>query len=128
MKTIVIVGGGFAGISVANKLAKKLRRKDAKVILIEPKEINVYEPQFVFLGFQNTPQSKFIKPMNKVLSGKVNWLRTTALKIDSKKRTIALAKLRHMLELYFYQYRWSHQLLRLFSHLIFPFNSLLSLY
>lgn len=91
MKTIVIVGGGFAGISVANKLAKKLRRKDAKVILIEPKEINVYEPQFVFLGFQNTPQSKFIKPMNKVLSGKVNWLRTTALKIDSKKRTIALA-------------------------------------
>jgi len=91
MKNIVVVGGGFAGISVANKLAKKLRRKDAKVILIEPKEINIYEPQFVFWGLKNTSQSKFIKPMNKVLSGKVNWLRTTALKIDSEKRTIALA-------------------------------------
>ena len=68
MKNIVVVGGGFAGISVANKLAKKLRRKDAQVILIEPREINIYEPQFVFLGFKNTPQSKFIKPINKVLS------------------------------------------------------------
>ncbi len=91
MKNIVVVGGGFAGISVANKLVKKLRRKDAQVILIEPKEINIYEPQFVFWGFKNTPQKKFIKPVNKVLSGKVNWLRTTALKIDSEKRTIALA-------------------------------------
>jgi sulfide:quinone oxidoreductase len=91
MKNIIVVGGGFAGISVANKLTKKLRRKDAKVILIEPNEFNIYEPQYVFWGFKKYPQSKFTKPMNKVLSGKVTWLRTKVTKINHEKKSLALA-------------------------------------
>lgn len=91
MKNIVVVGGGFAGVSVANKLVKKLRRKDAKIILIEPKEFNIYEPQYVFWPFKKYSQSKFTKPVNKVLSGKVNWLRTAATKINTESKTLALA-------------------------------------
>ncbi|OLS32445.1 MAG: Sulfide dehydrogenase [flavocytochrome c] flavoprotein chain precursor [Candidatus Heimdallarchaeota archaeon AB_125] len=91
MKNIVVVGGCFAGITVANKLVRKLRRKDAKVILIEPNEFNIYEPQYVFWGFKKYPQSKFTKPMNKVLSGKVTWLRTVATHIDSVKKQISLS-------------------------------------
>ena len=90
MKNIVIVGGGFAGISVANKLVKKLRRNDAKVILIEPNEFNVYEPQYVFWPFYKYSQTKFTKSIRKVLSGKVNWLRTKVNNIDSTNKILAL--------------------------------------
>ena len=55
MKNIVIIGGGFAGISVANKLAHKTRRKDVRILLVEPTETNFYEPQLLFWGFKKYP-------------------------------------------------------------------------
>ncbi|MHA1550630.1 MAG: hypothetical protein ACTSQC_01655 [Candidatus Heimdallarchaeaceae archaeon] len=41
MQRIVIVGGSFSGINVANKFAMKTRRKDVSIILIEPEKMLV---------------------------------------------------------------------------------------
>ena len=91
MKTVVIIGGGFSGISVANKLALKTKRKEVKIVLIEPKDIHVYEPQLLFWIFKDYTLSKFSKPTEKILSPKVNWLQTSATKINDQNQTIDLS-------------------------------------
>ncbi len=90
MKKIVVLGGGFSGIATANHLARKTKRLDSKVILIEPKEENVYEPDFVFWPFTNKPFSKLVKPLNKLLGRGVHWLRTEATKIELDKKKLLL--------------------------------------
>ena len=91
MQKIVIVGGGFAGISVANKLARKTKSKKVSITLIEPKNMNFYEPEYLFWVFKDKEISKFAKPIYDVLSKKVNWLHTSATKIDDIKKTIELS-------------------------------------
>ena len=90
MKNIVIIGGGFSGITAANKLALKTRRKDVRILLIEPKEDNIYEPQLLFWGFKKYPISKFSVPIDKVLNKRVTWIRTAATNIDTNKKIIDL--------------------------------------
>jgi sulfide:quinone oxidoreductase len=46
--SIVIVGGGAAGISVAVRLLKKLKK--AKITLVDPSEKHFYQPGFTLIG------------------------------------------------------------------------------
>ncbi len=91
MQKIVIVGGGFSGISVANKLARKTKSKKVNITLIEPKDLNYYEPEYLFWVFKEKKISKFAKPIYSVLSKKVNWLHASATKIDDTKKMIELS-------------------------------------
>ena len=91
MKKIVIIGGGFAGITVANKLARKTKRKNISIVLVEPKELNIYEPQLLFWIFKDYPLTHFSKPIDKLLNPKVNWLKTRAKKINDLNKKIELS-------------------------------------
>jgi NADH dehydrogenase len=44
VRTILVVGGGYAGFYTAWKLEKKLRRDEAKVVLVEPRPYMTYQP------------------------------------------------------------------------------------
>ena len=44
MRTILIVGGGYAGFYTAWKLEKKLRRGEARVIVVDPRPYMTYQP------------------------------------------------------------------------------------
>ncbi|WP_250032781.1 NAD(P)/FAD-dependent oxidoreductase [Paractinoplanes maris] len=44
MKTILIVGGGYAGFYTAWKLEKKLRRDEARVVVVDPRPYMTYQP------------------------------------------------------------------------------------
>ena len=90
MRNIVVLGGGFSGIATANHLARKTKKLDAKVLLIEPKEVNVYEPDFVFWPFKDKPFSKLVKSLDNLLNRRVNWLRTEAIKIETNKKKLIL--------------------------------------
>ncbi|TFG09762.1 NAD(P)/FAD-dependent oxidoreductase [Candidatus Heimdallarchaeota archaeon] len=90
MKTILILGGGFSGINTANKIAKKSKRKDVRIILVEPKEHNVYEPHYLFWSFNKDPLKKFTIPIDKVLNRRVQHIRAAATFIDTKSKTVDL--------------------------------------
>ncbi len=90
MRSIVILGGGFSGINVANKIAKKSKRKDIRIILVEPMEHNVYEPHYLFWSFNKDPLKKFTIPIDKVLNKRVLHLRTAASYIDTKNKLLDL--------------------------------------
>ncbi|WP_426502553.1 NAD(P)/FAD-dependent oxidoreductase [Dactylosporangium sp. McL0621] len=44
MRTILIVGGGYAGFYTAWKLERKLRRGEARVIVVDPRPFMTYQP------------------------------------------------------------------------------------
>lgn len=44
MHRVVIVGGGFGGVSVARQLARRASRKDLEIVLIEERDVHVYTP------------------------------------------------------------------------------------
>ena len=44
MRTILVVGGGYAGFYAAWRLDKKLRRDEARVIVVDPRSYMTYQP------------------------------------------------------------------------------------
>jgi NADH:ubiquinone reductase (H+-translocating) len=44
MRTILVVGGGYAGFYTAWKLEKKLRRDEAQVVVVDPRPYMTYQP------------------------------------------------------------------------------------
>ncbi|TWD84719.1 NADH dehydrogenase [Kribbella amoyensis] len=44
MRTILVVGGGYAGFYTAWKLEKKLRRGEARLVLVDPRPYMTYQP------------------------------------------------------------------------------------
>jgi NADH dehydrogenase len=44
VRTILVVGGGYAGFYTAWKLEKKLRRDEAKVVVVDPRPYMTYQP------------------------------------------------------------------------------------
>lgn len=44
MRRVVIVGGGFGGVSVARQLARRSSRKDIEIVLVDDKHAHVYTP------------------------------------------------------------------------------------
>src|SRR5689334_20817845 len=44
MRTILVVGGGYAGFYTAWKLEKKLKRDEARVVLVDPRPYMTYQP------------------------------------------------------------------------------------
>lgn len=44
MQRIVIVGGGFGGVSVARQLARRTKRSDVEIVVIEERDVHVYTP------------------------------------------------------------------------------------
>lgn len=90
MKKIVILGGGFSGLATANHLIRKIKRTEAKVILIEPKEYNVYEPDLLVWVFKDKPFSSLTKPILKILDPRVTWIKSEATKIIQNENKIHL--------------------------------------
>lgn len=44
MRTILVVGGGYAGFYTAWRLEKKLRRDEARIVLVDPRPYMTYQP------------------------------------------------------------------------------------
>ncbi len=44
MRTILVVGGGYAGFYTAWKLEKKLRRGEARIVVVDPRPYMTYQP------------------------------------------------------------------------------------
>ncbi|GAG69616.1 unnamed protein product, partial [marine sediment metagenome] len=80
----------FAGLATANHLARKVNRREVKITLIEPKEINVYEPEYLIWVFKDKPFSDLARPISKILNKSVNWLKTTATKINPENKIITI--------------------------------------
>ncbi len=84
--TIVIIGGGTAGITTAAQLIRKL--PDVDVAVIEPSEVHYYQPIWTLVGGGLVKKEDSARPEKKYMPEKATWIREAADAIDPEKNTV----------------------------------------
>jgi len=74
MKNIVILGAGTGGTIMANRLFKKLSKKEWKITIIDRDPIHYYQPGFLFIPFGTYTENDVKKPKAKFLPKGVNFI------------------------------------------------------
>ena len=67
MKTLLILGAGTGGTMVANKMSKRLDRREWRIVIVDKDETHYYQPGFLFIPFGIYSPSDVVKPKRKFL-------------------------------------------------------------
>lgn len=86
--TVVIIGGGAAGISVAASLLK--RRSSLDIAIIEPADSHYYQPGWTMVGGGVFTPEATRRPMREVMPDALTWHACRAEHIDAKARLVRL--------------------------------------
>lgn len=86
--SIVIVGGGAAGIGLAASLLS--RDAGLKITIIEPSEQHYYQPAWTLVGAGQFNPADSVRSMQSVLPAGVNWLRDAAASFDPQAKQVGL--------------------------------------
>ena len=85
-KRIVIIGGGFAGIT----LAQRLMKLDVQVVLIDKNNYHQFQPLFYQVAMSGLEPSSIVFPLRKLFQGKSNvFIRVTEVeRVDREKKCL----------------------------------------
>lgn len=86
--TLLIVGGGAAGVSVANNLLRQNAGID--VGLIEPSEKHYYQPGFTIIGGGAYTMEQTTRKEADLLNPKINWIKEYADSFQPEQNTVTL--------------------------------------
>jgi len=86
--TILIVGGGAAGVSIANTLHRQ--KADIDVAIIEPSEKHYYQPGFTIIGGGAYTLKKATKNEADLINNKVTWIKDYAETFQPDQNTVTL--------------------------------------
>ncbi|WP_404472060.1 NAD(P)/FAD-dependent oxidoreductase [Vreelandella venusta] len=86
---IVILGGGAAGLAMANRLAQRLQ--GGTITLVEPRETHHYQPGWTLVASGVWNAAKTMRPNAQFMPRGVEWLREHAASIDADNKRITLA-------------------------------------
>lgn len=86
---IVIIGGGAAGLSMASRLVRSLKR--AQITLIDPAERQFYQPGFTLIASGvYTPDQVWRKQSDCMPKG-VRWVRKSVVAVDPARNRVTVA-------------------------------------
>nr|WP_126227704.1 FAD/NAD(P)-binding oxidoreductase [Burkholderia ambifaria] len=71
--SVVIVGGGAAGIAVASSLLSRM--PDLDISIIEPADVHYYQPGWTMVGGGVFDQAVTVRTMASVMPGGVHWIK-----------------------------------------------------
>ncbi|WP_244264756.1 FAD-dependent oxidoreductase, partial [Vreelandella boliviensis] len=86
---IVILGGGAAGMAMANRLARRLQ--GGTITLVEPREIHHYQPGWTLVASGVWHPGKTMRPNAQFIPRGIHWVREHAAGIDADNKRISLA-------------------------------------
>jgi sulfide:quinone oxidoreductase len=86
--TVVIVGGGAGGISIAASLHK--RDSDLDIAIIEPAQTHHYQPGWTMVGGGIFKPDVTSKPMAAVMPGFASWYRESVRSVDEENNQVTL--------------------------------------
>ncbi len=85
---VLILGGGVGGTIVANRLARRLRRGEAEVALVDATGQHIYQPGLLYLPFNHHRPESLARPIRRLLDRRVQILRGTATAIEPTAHTV----------------------------------------
>lgn len=88
--SILIVGAGNAGISVAAKLL--LERKNLDIALIDPAEYHYYQPAWTLVGGGTFDINKTVRPMRDVIPAGVQWIQDAVVSFQPEANSLTTQK------------------------------------
>jgi sulfide:quinone oxidoreductase len=86
--TIVIVGGGSAGISVASSLLA--RSPNVQITIIDPAETHYYQPGWTMVGAGLFSPESTARKMASVMPAKVKWMKAIVAGFDPENHEVIL--------------------------------------
>ncbi len=91
MKHVVVIGGGVGGTVTANRLRKKLSKKEVKITLIDEDGIHYYLPStlFAFIGMDHIDNN--VKPEKELLHKGIDLITDRVSYVDADNRKIKLS-------------------------------------
>lgn len=89
MIKVVILGGGFAGVSAAKKLLKKTRRSEVQITLIDKNSYHLFTPSLYEVASSEEPQKNICIPLHEILKG-VEIIKGEVQKIDKDEKSVRL--------------------------------------
>ena len=91
VSNIVVLGGGVGGTLVANLLARKLTRREARITLVDQTGRHVYQPGWLYVPFGGDPPERFERSERRLLSRAVQLVVGEAQQIDREARQVLMA-------------------------------------
>ncbi|GAA3553232.1 FAD/NAD(P)-binding oxidoreductase [Snuella lapsa] len=92
MKTTVVIGGNFAGMTAALEIKRK-GKKDHRVIVVDKSPLFLFIPSLIWVPFGRREVKDISFRKDTVLTKKgVEFLNTEAIKVDAKKQIVATDK------------------------------------
>lgn len=88
---IVILGGGVGGTIVANVLARKLKRKQAHITVIDRTGRHAYQPGWLYIPFGGAPPERLERTERSLLNRKVTLKLGDATLIDRNAKQVKMA-------------------------------------
>ena len=88
--TVVIVGGGTAGASVAASLLR--RDPSLDIAVVEPAETHYYQPAFTLVGAGDYGLEATARPMGEVLPAGAAWLQDGVASFQPEANQTTLAR------------------------------------
>lgn len=86
---VVILGGGAAGMSMANRLAMRLT--GATITVVEPRELHQYQPGWTLVASGLWKPEKTLRPNADFRPAGIAWVTSPAAGIDPEQRRVTLA-------------------------------------
>jgi sulfide:quinone oxidoreductase len=87
--SILIIGGGAAGISVASSLLR--RKSDLDIAILDPSDKHYYQPAWTLVGGGAFDIKKTVRPMESVIPRGATWIRAEAEKLDPDNNVVLLS-------------------------------------
>ena len=92
MKTVLILGAGTAGTSLANKLVKKLDSQEWKIIVVDRDKNHYYQPGFLFVPFGMYQPEGVVKPKKNFISRPIEFILSDIEVIEPEASQVKLVK------------------------------------
>ena len=92
MKNILILGAGTAGTLIANKLRKRLSKREWSITIVDENKEHYYQPGFLFIPFGIYNQNDVIKPKAKFIPKGVDFIYSQIDKILPQENKVLIAE------------------------------------
>ena len=87
--TVVVIGGGAAGIATAASLLK--RRPGLDIAIVEPSDTHAYQPGWTMVGGGVFDVATTVRPMASVMPKPVTWVKQAAASFQPENNQVTLA-------------------------------------